>query len=31
MIDGEVYGRLTGDKLGKIVSGVGAKAGASKT
>jgi NADH:ubiquinone oxidoreductase subunit E len=30
MIDGEVYGRLTGDKLGKIVSGVGAKTGASK-
>jgi NADH-quinone oxidoreductase subunit E len=25
MIDGEVYGRLTGDKLGKIVSAVGAK------
>jgi NADH-quinone oxidoreductase subunit E len=23
MIDGEVYGRLTGDKLGKIVAGVG--------
>jgi NADH-quinone oxidoreductase subunit E len=30
MIDGEVYGRLTGDKLGKIVSAVGAKAGAEK-
>ena len=29
MIDGEVYGRLTGDKLGKIVSAVGSKAGAS--
>jgi NADH-quinone oxidoreductase subunit E len=28
MIDGEVYGRLTGDKLGKIVSTVGARAGA---
>ena len=26
MIDGEVYGRLTGDKLGKIVAGVGGKA-----
>lgn len=25
MIDGEVYGRLTGDKLGKIVSAVEAK------
>ncbi len=25
MIDGEVYGRLTGDKLGKIMSAVGAK------
>ena len=25
MIDGEVYGRLTGDKLGKIVSAVGGK------
>jgi NADH-quinone oxidoreductase subunit E len=25
MIDGEVYGRLTGDKLGKIVAVVGAK------
>jgi NADH-quinone oxidoreductase subunit E len=25
MIDGEVYGRLTGDKLGKIVAGVGGK------
>jgi NADH-quinone oxidoreductase subunit E len=25
MIDGEVYGRLTGDKLGKIVTAVGAK------
>jgi len=23
MIDGEVYGRLTGDKLGKIVAAVG--------
>ncbi len=23
MIDGEVYGRLTGDKLGKIVAGIG--------
>jgi NADH-quinone oxidoreductase subunit E len=30
MIDGEVYGRLTGDKLGKIVSRVGVKTGASK-
>jgi NADH-quinone oxidoreductase subunit E len=30
MIDGEVYGRLTGDKLGKIVAGVGAKMGAAK-
>ena len=30
MIDGEVYGRLTGDKLGKIVSAVGAKAGAER-
>ena len=30
MIDGEVYGRLTGDKLGRIVSNVGAKAGALK-
>ncbi len=27
MIDGEVYGRLTGDKLGKIVSGVANKDG----
>ena len=26
MIDGEVYGRLTGDKLGKIVAAVGGKA-----
>lgn len=26
MIDGEVYGRLTGDKLGKIVSGAGRRA-----
>jgi NADH-quinone oxidoreductase subunit E len=26
MIDGEVYGNLTGDKLGKVVSSVGAKA-----
>ncbi len=25
MIDGEVYGRLTGDKLGKIVAAVGRK------
>ena len=25
MIDGEVYGRLTGDKLGKIVAAVGGK------
>lgn len=25
MIDGEVYGRLTGDKLGKIVAAVGEK------
>ncbi len=25
MIDGEVYGRLTGDKLGKIVSAAGGK------
>jgi NADH-quinone oxidoreductase subunit E len=25
MIDGEVYGRLTGDKLGKILSAVGSK------
>jgi NADH-quinone oxidoreductase subunit E len=25
MIDGEVYGRLTGDKLGKIVAGVGGR------
>jgi NADH-quinone oxidoreductase subunit E len=25
MIDGEVYGRLTGDKLGKIVAAVGAE------
>jgi NADH-quinone oxidoreductase subunit E len=25
MIDGEVYGRLTGDKLGKIVAGMGGK------
>lgn len=25
MIDGEVYGNLTGDKLGKVVSSVGAK------
>jgi NADH-quinone oxidoreductase subunit E len=25
MIDGEVYGRLTGDKVGKIVSAVGRK------
>ena len=23
MIDGEVYGRLTGDKIGKIVAGIG--------
>jgi NADH-quinone oxidoreductase subunit E len=30
MIDGEVYGRLTGDKLGKIVSAVGTKTGALK-
>jgi NADH-quinone oxidoreductase subunit E len=30
MIDGEVYGRLTGDKLGKIVSAVGTKTGAAK-
>ena len=30
MIDGEVYGRLTGDKLGKIVSAVGAEAGAAR-
>jgi len=30
MIDGEVYGRLTGDKLGRIVSSVGTKTGASK-
>jgi NADH-quinone oxidoreductase subunit E len=28
MIDGEVYGRLTGDKLGKIVSAVGTETGA---
>ena len=26
MIDGEVYGQLTGDKLGKIVAAVGGKA-----
>jgi NADH-quinone oxidoreductase subunit E len=25
MIDGEVYGRLTGDKLGKIIAAVGSK------
>jgi NADH-quinone oxidoreductase subunit E len=25
MIDGEVYGRLTGDKLGKIIAAVGGK------
>ncbi len=25
MIDGEVYGNLTGDKLGKVISSVGAK------
>jgi NADH-quinone oxidoreductase subunit E len=25
MIDGEVYGRLTGDKVGKIVAGIGGK------
>jgi NADH-quinone oxidoreductase subunit E len=30
MIDGEVYGRLTGDKLGRTVSAVGTIAGASK-
>jgi NADH-quinone oxidoreductase subunit E len=30
MIDGEVYGRLTGDKLGRIVSSVGTKTGATK-
>lgn len=30
MIDGEVYGRLAGDKLGRIVSSVGTKTGASK-
>ena len=30
MIDGEVYGRLTGDKLGKIVSAASAR-GAAKT
>jgi NADH-quinone oxidoreductase subunit E len=23
MIDGEVYGRLTGDKVGKIIAGIG--------
>jgi NADH-quinone oxidoreductase subunit E len=31
MIDGEVYGRLTGDKVGKILSTVGATEGASKS
>ena len=31
MIDGEVYGRLTGDKLGKIVAGIGTKTGAART
>jgi NADH-quinone oxidoreductase subunit E len=25
MIDGEVYGRLTGDKLGRIVAGIGGR------
>jgi NADH-quinone oxidoreductase subunit E len=28
MIDGEVYGRLTGDKLGKIIKAVGSRNGA---